>query len=91
VEGRNLQIDARWGVDNDDSRFKLVWHGVLLIFGAPCQLLLLAGPEHGRTIPLAALSTPVAALPIGKANRAELSVSSTGAGIHQLRTAEQTP
>jgi hypothetical protein len=25
---------------------------VLLVFGAPCQLLLLAGPEHGRTIPL---------------------------------------
>jgi len=29
-----------------------VWHGVLLVFGAPCQLPLLAGPEHGRTIPL---------------------------------------
>src|SRR5437763_6003545 len=27
--------------------------GVLLVFGAPCQLPLLAGPEHGRTIPLA--------------------------------------
>src|SRR5438067_11118332 len=26
--------------------------GVLLVFGAPCQLPLLAGPEHGRTIPL---------------------------------------
>jgi ABC-type amino acid transport substrate-binding protein len=25
---------------------------VLLVFGAPCQLLLLSGPEHGRTIPL---------------------------------------
>jgi hypothetical protein len=24
-----------------------------VIFGAPCQLRLLAGPEHGRTIPLA--------------------------------------
>src|SRR5215831_19725535 len=23
--------------------------------GAPCQLLLLAGPEHGRTIPLAVI------------------------------------
>ena len=22
-----------------------------LVFGAPCQLLLVAGPEHGRTIP----------------------------------------
>jgi hypothetical protein len=27
-----------------------------LVFGAPCQLLLLAGPEHGRTIPLADIS-----------------------------------
>jgi len=26
---------------------------VLLVLGAPCQLLVLAGPEHGRTIPLA--------------------------------------
>jgi hypothetical protein len=26
---------------------------VLLVFGPPCQLRLLAGPEHGRTIPLA--------------------------------------
>jgi len=26
---------------------------VLLVFGAPCQLRLLAGQEHGRTIPLA--------------------------------------
>jgi hypothetical protein len=24
---------------------------VLLVFGAPCQLRLLAGQEHGRTIP----------------------------------------
>jgi hypothetical protein len=23
-----------------------------LVFGANCQLVLLAGPEHGRTIPL---------------------------------------
>ena len=30
-------------------------HGVLLVFGAPCQLRLLAGQEHGRTIPLAAV------------------------------------
>src|SRR5580704_12297872 len=27
--------------------------GALLVFGAPCQLSLLAGQEHGRTIPLA--------------------------------------
>jgi hypothetical protein len=28
-------------------------NSVLLGFGAPCQLRLLAGQEHGRTIPLA--------------------------------------
>src|SRR5262249_15261342 len=39
--------------DHGDSRIKLVWHGVLLVFGAPCQLPLLAGPEDCRTIPLA--------------------------------------
>src|ERR1700747_1359562 len=27
-------------------------NGVLLVFGAPSQLPSLAGPEHGRTIPL---------------------------------------
>jgi len=33
----------------------LLRHGVLLVFGAPCQLQSLAGQEHGRTIPLADL------------------------------------
>ena len=33
--------------------------GVLLVFGAPCQLLLLEGPQHGRTIPLADMSRPL--------------------------------
>jgi hypothetical protein len=27
-------------------------HGVLLVFGTPCQLRWLAGQEHDRTIPL---------------------------------------
>jgi len=31
---------------------------VLLVFGAPCQLRLLAGQEHGRTIPLADIQVP---------------------------------
>jgi hypothetical protein len=30
---------------------------VLLVFGAPCQHSLLAGREHGRTIPLADIAT----------------------------------
>jgi hypothetical protein len=29
---------------------------VLLVFGAPCQRNLLAGQEHGRTIPLSDIS-----------------------------------
>jgi hypothetical protein len=33
-------------------------HGVLLVFGAPGQLLSLAGQEHGRTIPLADVDVP---------------------------------
>jgi hypothetical protein len=31
--------------------------GVLLVFGAPCQHSLLAGWEHGRTIPLGDLTS----------------------------------
>jgi hypothetical protein len=30
----------------------LLRHGVLLVYGAPCQLPSLAGHEHGQTIPL---------------------------------------
>jgi hypothetical protein len=45
-------IDA----DHGDCRIEFVGHGVLLVFGAPCQLRLLAGPEHGRTIPLPDMS-----------------------------------
>jgi hypothetical protein len=45
--------------DHGDPRIEFVGHGVLLVFGAPCQLRLLAGPEHGRTIPLADMSGPL--------------------------------
>src|SRR5262245_36861723 len=41
-------IDAHYG----DRRADLLGHGVLLGFGAPSQLRLLAGQEHGRAIPL---------------------------------------
>jgi hypothetical protein len=47
--GRVLaDIDA----DHGDRGIGGLRHGVLLVFGAPCQLRLLAGQEHGRTIPL---------------------------------------
>jgi hypothetical protein len=42
-------IDA----DHGDRCVEFLRHGVLLVLSAPCQLLVLAGPEHGRTIPLA--------------------------------------
>jgi hypothetical protein len=35
----------------------LLRHGVLLVFGAPCQLQSLPGQEHGRTIPLTDIGT----------------------------------
>src|SRR5262245_10423457 len=47
-------IDAHYG----DRRADLLRHGVLLGFGAPSQLRLLAGQEHGRTSPLADLARP---------------------------------
>ena len=49
VERVLAYIDA----DHGDRGFGYLRHGVLL--GAPCQLRLLAGQEHGRTIPLADL------------------------------------
>jgi hypothetical protein len=39
--------------DHGDRGIGCLRHGALLVFGAPCQLSLLAGQEHGRTIPLA--------------------------------------
>ena len=35
---------------------------MLLVFGAPSQLLSLAGQEHGRTIPLADIPSNIIAL-----------------------------
>src|SRR6266568_4774803 len=34
----------------------LAWHGMLLVFAAPCQLCGWAGQEHGGSIPLTATS-----------------------------------
>src|SRR3981189_170126 len=38
--------------DIDSDSLGRLRHGVLLVVGAPCQLIMLAGQEHGRTIPL---------------------------------------
>src|ERR1700716_4370160 len=48
VERVFADIDA----DHGDRCVEFLRHGVLLVLSAPCQLLVLAGPEHGRTIPL---------------------------------------
>jgi hypothetical protein len=48
VERVLADIDA----DHGDRRIGCLRHGVLPVFGAPCQVRLLAGQEHGRTIPL---------------------------------------
>src|SRR5258705_13521558 len=49
VERVLADIDA----DHGDHCVEFLRHGVLLVLSAPCQLFVLAGPEHGRTIPLA--------------------------------------
>jgi hypothetical protein len=49
VERVLTNIDAHY----DDHGVQYLRHGVLLVFGAYCQLRSLAGQEHGRTIPLA--------------------------------------
>src|ERR1700716_415528 len=48
VERVLADIDA----DHGDRGIGCLRHGALLVLGAPCQLSLLAGQEHGRTIPL---------------------------------------
>ena len=55
IEANNVErvltdIDADYA-----GGIERVGHGVLRVFGAPCQLGSLAGQEHGRTIPLADL------------------------------------
>src|SRR5215813_11382226 len=47
------------GTSNSRCRRVQLLHWIALdALGAPCQLPLLAGPEHGRTIPLADESPP---------------------------------
>jgi hypothetical protein len=53
VERVLADIDA----DHGDRGIGCLRHGLLLVFGAPCQLRLLAGQEQGRTIPLTDMTT----------------------------------
>src|ERR1700730_5774596 len=46
------RVFADINADHGDRGIGCLRHGVLLVFGAPCQLRLLAGQEHDRTIPL---------------------------------------
>src|SRR5262249_43785327 len=60
IETNNVErVLADIDADHGNRSVKLLRHGLLLVFGAPCQLRLLAGPEHGRTIPLADMSGPL--------------------------------
>ena len=56
VERVLADIDA----DHGDRGIGCLRHDVLLVFGASCQLRLLAGQEHGRTIPLTDKKTTLA-------------------------------
>src|SRR3984893_1721960 len=59
VERVLADIDANHG----NCSVECLGHGVLLVFGAPCQLVVLAVPEHGP-IPLSEVaSSDEAALP----------------------------
>jgi len=65
-------------IDADHSdRFGCLRHGVLLVFGAPCQLRLLAGQEHDRTIPL----------PDTRSGRGYLARSDLGRHLSSLKSA----
>jgi hypothetical protein len=55
----SAQLSADIDADHGDRGIGCLTHGVLLVFGAPCQLRLLAGQEHGRTIPLSDVTIDV--------------------------------
>src|SRR5260370_39547819 len=55
VERVLANIDA----DHGDRGIEYLRHGVLLVFGAPCQLRLLAVPDGGPTIPLPGVDAPL--------------------------------
>jgi len=60
VERVLTNIDAHY----DDRGVQYLRHGVLLVFGACCQLRSLAGQEHGRTIPLTEVELPTRRLAV---------------------------
>jgi len=51
-KGPPMAVLADIDADHGDRAIGCLTHGMLPVFGAPCQLHLLAGQEHGRTIPL---------------------------------------
>jgi hypothetical protein len=57
------RVLANIDADHGDCALELLGHGVLLVFGAPCQLLSLVGQEHGRTNPLPEVSRERLQLP----------------------------
>src|SRR5713101_9816321 len=61
VERVLADIDADYG----GRSVEFLLHGVLLVFGAPCQYSLLAGREHGRNIPLAEIRRSISKPPFG--------------------------
>ena len=70
VHGINQQQKSAVLADIDtghgDCGIELVGHGVLLFFGPPCQLRLLAGPEHGRTSAARLAATPAGESPANR-------------------------
>src|ERR1700720_2236223 len=53
IEAYNVErVLANIDAGDGDCSVEFLRHSVLLVFGAPCQHLMLAGQEHGRTIPL---------------------------------------
>src|SRR5258708_30805072 len=71
VERVLADIDA----DHGDRCVEFLRHGVLLVLSAPCQLLVLAGPEHGRTIQLADMNSAADPTWLRGAFRRRLSVA----------------
>jgi hypothetical protein len=57
VERILADVDANCRNGFNDS--SLAWHGMLLVFAAPCQPCGWVGREHGGSIPLAGVSSEI--------------------------------